>query len=77
MLCSHGQGGKTVEPVWTFWRQRGNGVSFSRICADINYGRPLNNINKVWLETHGKFALHFFCLLPAKLLMQSINTWDK
>jgi len=35
MVCPHGQGG--VQPV----RTRGEGVNFSRFCANVLYGWPL------------------------------------
>jgi len=40
LVCPHGQGKDGVEPVRTFFRQ-GEGVNFSRFCADVFYGRPL------------------------------------
>jgi len=33
-------GEKRLEPVWT----EGKGVSFSRFCPDVVYGRPLNSL---------------------------------
>jgi len=33
--------GEGVEPVQTFYGQGGQGVNFSRFCADILYERPL------------------------------------
>jgi len=34
-------GGRGVEPVRIFCRQKGREVNFSRICADVFYGRFL------------------------------------
>jgi len=36
------RGGGRVEPVRTFFGQRG-GINFSRFCANVFYGRPLMN----------------------------------
>jgi len=38
MVCPHGQGG--VGPVEHFVDREGGG-QFSRVCADVIYGRPL------------------------------------
>jgi len=41
MVCPHGQEGREIQPVRTFFGQGGKGVNFSRFCVDVVYGRPL------------------------------------
>jgi len=36
-----------VEPVLTFFGQGGEGVNFSRFCADVFYGRPLTGFKQI------------------------------
>jgi len=46
MVCQRGQMGRGVEPVLTFFGQGGKGVNFSRLCADVLYGR-VRSLNKL------------------------------
>jgi len=41
MVCPHEPGGEEVEPVRIFFGKGGEGVNFSRFCADVFHGRPL------------------------------------
>jgi len=45
MVCPHGKGVGRVELVRTFCIQEGEGVNFSRFCADVFYGWSLSIIS--------------------------------
>jgi len=52
MVCPHGQGGRGVKPVRTFFGQGERGVNFSRFWKDVFYGRPL-------MLSHLKYRIYF------------------